>query len=105
MVGALDTAVPDVTQIGESIFTDYLYAFEITSVLLVIAVVGAILLARRAPAAEEILAPGEAEREAEIAERMEKAEVRAGAVDGERPEVTVGADGADEAAPTEEVRP
>ncbi len=38
--------VPNVAQIGRLLFTDYLWAFEITSVLLVIAVVGAVVLAR-----------------------------------------------------------
>jgi NADH-quinone oxidoreductase subunit J len=42
----------NVSQLGEVLFTDDLYAFEITSVLLVIAVVGAVLLARRGPAGE-----------------------------------------------------
>lgn len=36
----------DIAQIGRLLFTDYLFAFEITSLLLVIAVVGAVLLAR-----------------------------------------------------------
>ena len=36
---------------AESLFTDYLFAFEITSVLLVIAVVGAVVLARKPQAA------------------------------------------------------
>jgi NADH-quinone oxidoreductase subunit J len=39
----------DVAQIGRLLFTDYLFAFEITSLLLVIAVVGAVLLARTKP--------------------------------------------------------
>jgi NADH-quinone oxidoreductase subunit J len=43
----IDPAKPDVEQLGESLFTDYLFAFEVTSVLLVIAVVGAVLMARR----------------------------------------------------------
>ncbi len=38
--------LPNVAQIGQLLFTDYLWAFEITSVLLVIAVVGAVVLAR-----------------------------------------------------------
>jgi NADH-quinone oxidoreductase subunit J len=42
----LDEGVPNVTQIARLLFTDYLWAFEITSVLLVIAVVGAVVLAR-----------------------------------------------------------
>ena len=41
--------LPDVTAISHLLFTEYLFGFEITSVLLVIAVVGAVLLARRRP--------------------------------------------------------
>ena len=37
----------NIEQLAESLFTDYLFAFEVTSVLLVIAVVGAVVLARR----------------------------------------------------------
>ena len=40
----LDADIPNVTQIGRVLFTDYLFAFEITSILLVIAVVGAVAL-------------------------------------------------------------
>jgi NADH-quinone oxidoreductase subunit J len=43
----IDPTKPDIEQLGESLFTDYLFAFEVTSVLLVIAVVGAVLMARR----------------------------------------------------------
>jgi NADH-quinone oxidoreductase subunit J len=39
----------DVGQIGKSVFTTYLFAFEATAALLVIAVVGAVVLARRPP--------------------------------------------------------
>ena len=42
----VDAATPNVEAIGRVLFTDYLWAFEITSVLLVIAVVGAVALAR-----------------------------------------------------------
>lgn len=45
---ALDPTTPDVNQLGESLFTDYIYAFQITAVLLTVAVVGAVILARRA---------------------------------------------------------
>jgi NADH-quinone oxidoreductase subunit J len=38
----------NVRKLGQALFTDYLFAFEITSVLLVIAVVAAVVLARRA---------------------------------------------------------
>ncbi len=38
---------PDVNQLGERLFTDWVFAFEITALLLTIAVVGAVVLARR----------------------------------------------------------
>jgi NADH-quinone oxidoreductase subunit J len=81
--GSIDTAVPDVNRLGESLFTDFLYAFELTSVLLVIAVVGAVLMARSAPRADEIVDPGQEERAEEVADRMHDAEDRAGG-DGHR---------------------
>jgi NADH-quinone oxidoreductase subunit J len=37
----------NIEELGRSVFTTYLYAFEITSALLIIAVVGAVMLARR----------------------------------------------------------
>jgi NADH-quinone oxidoreductase subunit J len=42
----------DVVALARSVFTDHLFAFEVTSLLLVIAVVGAVTLARR-PARDE----------------------------------------------------
>ena len=45
--GALNEA-SDVNVLGRSLFTDHVFAFEITGVLLTIAVVGAVVLARRA---------------------------------------------------------
>ena len=50
----VDPAVPNVTQLARVLFTDYLYAFEITSILLIIAVVGAVVLARRTPKGSEV---------------------------------------------------
>jgi NADH-quinone oxidoreductase subunit J len=47
VAGALSDSAPNVNQLARSLFTDYLYAFEITSALLVIAVVAAVVLARR----------------------------------------------------------
>lgn len=44
--GANDPEISNVTQLAEVLFTRYLWAFEITSVLLVIGVVGAVVLAR-----------------------------------------------------------
>lgn len=43
----IDRSLPDIDQLGRSLFTDYVFAFEITSVLLVIAVVGAVVMSRR----------------------------------------------------------
>jgi len=45
--GPLDGPGSNVEKLGRSLFSTYLLAFEITSVLLVIAVVGAVVLARR----------------------------------------------------------
>jgi NADH-quinone oxidoreductase subunit J len=45
--GSLSSPGDNVTKLGQSIFTRYLFPFEITSVLLVIAVVGAVVLARQ----------------------------------------------------------
>ncbi len=50
----IEGGVADLDQFGESLFTDYLFAFEVTSVLLVIAVVGAVVLARKVRKSEEI---------------------------------------------------
>jgi NADH-quinone oxidoreductase subunit J len=47
--GPASGPVPNVEKLAESIFTRYLFAFEITSVLLVIAVVGAVTLVRKPP--------------------------------------------------------
>ena len=48
---AISDKVDNVTQLGRSIFTSYLFPFEVTSVLLVIAVVGAVVMARGAQGA------------------------------------------------------
>ena len=60
VIGAPSTAGPasgagtNVEKLGRSVFTRYLFSFEITSVLLVIAVVGAVMMARRSqPLPEE----------------------------------------------------
>jgi NADH-quinone oxidoreductase subunit J len=44
---ALKTGSQNVHQLGTAIFTTYLFAFEATAALLIIAVVGAVMLARR----------------------------------------------------------
>jgi NADH-quinone oxidoreductase subunit J len=53
----------NVSTLAKSLFTDYIWAFEMTAVLLVIAVVGGVALARRSgqrPASVAPPAPGEA---------------------------------------------
>jgi len=50
-VAGLDTGAPNVNLIGKALYTTYLFPFEATSALLIIAVVGAVVLARRPPAA------------------------------------------------------
>jgi len=47
--GAADGPGANVEKLGRSVFTQYLFGFEATSVLLVIAVVGAVVLVRRPP--------------------------------------------------------
>jgi len=49
----------NVIDISKVLFTDYLFAFEITSLLLVIGVVGAVALARRRPRSEAELVDGD----------------------------------------------
>jgi NADH-quinone oxidoreductase subunit J len=49
VAGAASGPGDNVVKLGRSLFSQYLYAFEITSVLLIIAVVGAVVLARRPP--------------------------------------------------------
>ncbi len=49
----------NVIDISKVLFTDYLFAFEITSLLLVIGVVGAVALARRRPRSDSELIDGD----------------------------------------------
>jgi NADH-quinone oxidoreductase subunit J len=53
-MAAITEGDSNVVQLGRTLFTDHVFAFELTSVLLVIGVVGAIVLARR-PAKNELL--------------------------------------------------
>jgi len=45
--GAGTTGISDVGQLGRVLFTDYMFAFEVTSILIIVAMLGAVLLARR----------------------------------------------------------
>src|SRR3546814_397226 len=71
-INAISGDANDVTSLGRSLFTDYLFAFEITSVLLVIAVIGAVVMARRVKASELVEDPLVAAAEAERARSEER---------------------------------
>jgi len=45
--GFPDASVSSVAAIGQSLFTDYAFPFEVTSILILVAMVGAVVLARR----------------------------------------------------------
>jgi len=51
----VDADVPDLEVIGRALFTRYVFALEVTSILLAIAVVGAVMLARRGPRPADML--------------------------------------------------
>lgn len=53
-VAPLADETPNVERLALSLFSDYVFAFELTSALLVIAVVGAVVLARRGRLEEEV---------------------------------------------------
>jgi len=53
VAGAANGPGSNVAKLGKSVFTTYLFPFEVTSALLVIAVVAAVVLARRPPATPE----------------------------------------------------
>jgi NADH-quinone oxidoreductase subunit J len=67
------TYAENIAQLGESIFTTYVLAFEITAVLLVIAVVGAVVLAKTARRVAEVDDPLVAAAEEEARARAEAA--------------------------------
>ena len=65
----LATGAGNITQLGDSVFTTYLLAFEATAGLLIIAVVGAVLLARRErPADPDVDEVGVGEVDVEVIE-------------------------------------
>jgi NADH-quinone oxidoreductase subunit J len=45
--GNLADGGPDINQLARSLFSDYVFAFEVTSILLVVAVMATVILARR----------------------------------------------------------
>lgn len=67
VTGALAGGNGNVKQLGTAVFTTYLFAFEATSALLVIAVVGAVLLARRErPTVKDVSRDEESDADEEV---------------------------------------
>ncbi len=68
---ALDQDEANIAQVGRSLFTDYVFAFELTAALLTIAVIGAVVLAKRptdlAPLPERPVDPAAAADDEEVA--------------------------------------
>ena len=64
--GTLTSSEPNINTLARSLFSDYVFAFEVTSILLVVAVLATVVLARRPfkiePRAEEE-SPDESEHE------------------------------------------
>jgi NADH-quinone oxidoreductase subunit J len=46
-VGLQSAGISDVGELGRVLFTDYMFAFEVTSILILVSMVGAVILARR----------------------------------------------------------
>jgi NADH-quinone oxidoreductase subunit J len=46
-IGAETAGVSNVGELGRVLFTDYMFAFEVTSILIIAAMVGAVILARK----------------------------------------------------------
>ncbi len=46
-IGAQNAGITDVGELGRVLFTDYMFAFEVTSILIIAAMIGAVVLARR----------------------------------------------------------
>ena len=46
-VGLQSAGISDVGELGRVLFTDYMFAFEVTSILIIVSMVGAVILARR----------------------------------------------------------
>jgi NADH-quinone oxidoreductase subunit J len=67
----------NIQRVARVLFTDFLWAFELTAVLLVIAVVGAVVLARRSGQRAQL-----DEREQAIEEQITQAELSEAAENG-----------------------
>jgi len=65
-VGTAPATYGSISSLGRTLFSDYLIAFEVTSVLLLAAVVGAIGLARRLPSPPSLAQRNEAVADAQL---------------------------------------
>lgn len=65
VTGALSSRTSNITQLGQSLFTRYLVPFEATSALLIVAIVGAVVLARR-PNEQEAEGDGASDQQVEL---------------------------------------
>ncbi len=84
-VAGVDTGKPNVELLGTSLYTTYLFPFEATAALLIIAVVGAVVLARRPPSGAD----------PEAADGAEEGAPATGAADGATGAATGAPDRAD----------
>ena len=89
---AIDGTKPDINGLARALFTDYVFALEITSILLTIAVVGAVVLARRGGPAIDLAefpdgpaVPDEPEPEPEPEDAAEDSEGSADADEADAP--------------------
>ena len=62
--GSLSTGEPDINILAKSLFSNYVFAFELTSLLLVIAVLATVMLARRPPRPRAPATPSQTSEEA-----------------------------------------
>jgi NADH-quinone oxidoreductase subunit J len=46
-IGLQSAGISDVGELGQVLFTDYMFAFEVTSILIIVAMIGAVILARK----------------------------------------------------------
>ena len=46
-IGLQSPGISDVGELGRVLFTDYMFAFEVTSILIIVAMIGAVILARK----------------------------------------------------------
>jgi NADH-quinone oxidoreductase subunit J len=51
-IGEQTEGISDISELGRVLFTDYMFAFEVTSILIIAAMLGAVILARRPGAGE-----------------------------------------------------